>query len=165
MVSARHGEARIHVSASPHAVWSMLADVERMGEWSPECYRVAWLGGASSPAAVGARFKGFNRWGRLRWSMTCEIQVAEPGVEIAWSTMQGRREVVRWAYRMVPVDGGTELVESFEAKSWPLKVRIFEDYVMRNRDDDRDAAMQATLQRILNDFVKPFGATVSGLAG
>jgi hypothetical protein len=148
MVSARHGEARIHVSASPDEVWSMLADVERMGEWSPECYRVAWLGGASSPAQVGARFKGFNRSGKLAWSMTCQVQVADPGVELAWSTMQGRKEVVRWTYRMVPTDGGTELVESFDAKSWPLKVRIFEDYVMRNRDDDRDAAMQATLQRI-----------------
>jgi hypothetical protein len=148
MVSARHGEARIHVDASPEQLWSMLAHVERMGEWSPECYQVRWLAGASSPAQVGSRFKGFNRSGRLRWSMTCQVQVAVPAQEIAWSTMNRGREVVRWTYRMVPVGGGTELVESFEAKSWPLKVRIFEDFVMRNRDDERDAAMQATLQRI-----------------
>jgi hypothetical protein len=57
-------------------------------------------------------------------------------------------EVVRWTYRMVAADGGTDLVETFEAKSWPLKVRVFEDFVMRGRDDERDAAMRATLQRI-----------------
>lgn len=148
MVSARHGEARIHVAASPEHVWSMLADVQRMGEWSPECYRVQWLGGASSPARVGARFKGYNRSGKLRWAMTCQVQVAEPGEELGWSTMQRGREVVRWTYRMVPADGGTDLVESFDAKSWPLVVRIFEDVIMRNRDEGRDAAMRATLQRI-----------------
>lgn len=148
MVSARHGEARIDVDVSPDRLWEMLAHVERMGEWSPECYKVQWLDGASSPARVGARFKGFNRSGRLRWSMTCQVQVAEPGAELAWSTMNRGREVVRWTYRMVPSGSGTELVESFDAKSWPLKVRIFEDVVMRNRDAERDAAMKATLQRI-----------------
>jgi hypothetical protein len=148
MVSARHGDARIHVDASPDRIWSMLAEVERMGEWSPECYRVVWLDGAASPARVGARFKGFNRSGRLRWSMRCQVQVAEPGEELAWSTMHRGSEVVRWTYRMVAADGGTDLVETFEAKSWPLKVRVFEDFVMRGRDDERDAAMRATLQRI-----------------
>jgi uncharacterized protein YndB with AHSA1/START domain len=148
MTSSRQGEVGIHIDAPPSAVWALLADVERMGEWSPECYQVRWLGDASSPAKTGARFKGANRAGLLRWSMTCEVKVAEPGRELAWSTVRGDKEIVRWSYRMAPADGGTELTESFQALSWPLDVRFFEDVVMRNRDQHRETAMRTTLERI-----------------
>jgi len=125
-----------------------LANLERMGEWSPECYRVRWLDGATSPAKPGTRFKGSNKSGLLRWSMTCEVKVAEPGRELAWSTMRGEKEIVRWRYQLEPSDGGTDIVESFEAVSWPLDVKFFEDIVMRNRDQRRERAMRTTLERI-----------------
>ena len=148
MTSARSDEVRIHVDAPPQGVYDLLADVERMCEWSPECRRVRWLGGASSPGEVSARFKGSNRSGLLRWSMECEVKVADRGRELAWSTVRGGKEIVRWRYRMEPDDGGTKLVESFEAISWPLDVRFFEDVVMRNRNEKRRAAMRTTLERI-----------------
>lgn len=148
MTSARQGEARIHIDAPPAAVWATLADVERMGDWSPECYRVKWLDGASAPATTGARFKGHNKSGLLRWSMTCEVKVAEPGRELSWSTVKGRQEVVVWRYRLAPSNGGTDVTESFEALRWPLSVRVFEDVVMRDRDRKRDHAMRTTLERI-----------------
>ena len=78
MTSSRTGEVTVHIDAPPEQVWSLLADIERMGEWSPECYRVNWLGGATSPAQPGARFKGWNKSGLLRWSMPCEVKAAEP---------------------------------------------------------------------------------------
>jgi uncharacterized protein YndB with AHSA1/START domain len=40
MTSARQGQVRAHIDAPPEAVWALLADLERMGQWSPECYRV-----------------------------------------------------------------------------------------------------------------------------
>jgi uncharacterized protein YndB with AHSA1/START domain len=148
VVSARTGEERIHIDAPPEAVWDLLSDVERMGEWSPECYRVAWLDGAAAPATPGARFKGWNRYGPMRWTMTCEVKSAIPGREIAWSTVQGDREVVRWSYRLEPADSGTNLVESFDVKWLPFGPRVFEDYLMRDRDRRRSQAMAATLKRI-----------------
>jgi uncharacterized protein YndB with AHSA1/START domain len=154
MTSARQGEVREHIDAPPDQVWDLLADVTRMGEWSPECHRVRWLGGASSPAEPGARFKGSNKSGLLRWSMTCEVKAAERGREIAWSTIWRGREVVRWTYLLEPTNTetgaatGTDVVESFEALSWPLYVKFFEDIVMRDRDARRDAAMRTTLARI-----------------
>jgi uncharacterized protein YndB with AHSA1/START domain len=148
MVSARTGEERIHVDAPPETVWKLLSDVERMGEWSPECYRVAWLDDASAPAKVGARFKGSNRWGPMRWSMTCEVTSAEPGREISWVTVQGDRKLVSWTYRFEPTESGTDVVESFDVHWLPLGPRIVEDYLMVNRDKHRSAAMAATLQRI-----------------
>ena len=148
MTSSRSGEVSIHIDAPPEAIWDTLAHIERMGEWSPECYRVEWLEGASSPAKVGARFKGSNKSGWLRWSMLCEVKVADRGRELAWSTMRKGQEIVRWAYRLQPSNGGTDLTESFEALSWPFIVRVFEDVVMRDRDRQREHAMRTTLERI-----------------
>jgi uncharacterized protein YndB with AHSA1/START domain len=148
MASARRGEVRIHVDAAPEQVWPLLANLERMGEWSPECYRVRWLDGASSPAAPGARFQGWNKVGRMRWSVTCEVKTADPGRELAFSTVHKGREMVRWRYRLEPTNGGTDLIESFEVLWLSLAGRFAEDLVMRDRDRRREDAMRATLERI-----------------
>jgi uncharacterized protein YndB with AHSA1/START domain len=148
MASARQGEVRLHIDSPPEAVWSLVADLERMGEWSPECYRIEWLDGASSPATAGARFQGWNRYDELRWSVTCEVKTAEPDRELAWSTLQGNRELVRWHYRFEPADGGTDLTESFEVVWLPPTAAYVEDVVMRDRDRRREEAMRATLERI-----------------
>ena len=50
------------VAAPPEAVWDLLADVTRIGEFSPECKQAEWLDGATG-AAVGARFAGYNQKG------------------------------------------------------------------------------------------------------
>jgi uncharacterized protein YndB with AHSA1/START domain len=148
MRTATQGEARIRIDAPPERVWSVLADLDRMGEWSPECYRVDWLDGTSSPAQVGARFKGRNRYGMMRWSMTCQVQEVEPAKRLAWSTMAGDRELVRWTYRLDPDGDGTVLIESFQIYSLPRYARIAEDYLMRDRDRRRQVAMATTLEKI-----------------
>jgi uncharacterized protein YndB with AHSA1/START domain len=136
------------MDASPQRVWELVADLERMGEWSPECYRVEWLDGASSPAIPGARFRGWNHFGRMRWSVACEVKTADPGRELAFSTVDRGREMVGWCYRLEPTDGGTNLIESFEVIWLSLAGRLAEDFLMRNRDRRREEAMRATLERI-----------------
>jgi len=129
-------------------VWALLADLEQMGQWSPECYRVRWLDRASSPATPGARFQGWNRLGWMRWSMTCQVKTAEPGRELAFSTIQRGRELVRWKYRLEAAGGGTDLTESFQVIWLPLTARLAEDVLMRDRDRRREEAMRTTLSRI-----------------
>lgn len=148
MASARQGQVSLHIDAPPERVWELLAHLERMGEWSPENYRVEWIDGASSPAKPGAKFKGWNRYGPMKWSMTCEVKTAEPGKELSWSTVQRGREVVRWTYRLAPADGGTDVTESFEVKWFPFQAWLAEDVLMRDRDRRREAAMRTTLERI-----------------
>src|SRR5689334_10799481 len=109
MASARSGSVQTHINAPPERVWDLLAKVERMGEWSPECYRVEWLDGAASPATEGARFKGWNKFGWMRWSMTCEVKTAQPAQELSWSTVQGGRELTSWTYRLERANGGTNI--------------------------------------------------------
>ncbi|HZT66230.1 MAG TPA: SRPBCC family protein [Acidimicrobiales bacterium] len=148
MASARQGQVSLYVNAPPDKVWSLLADLDRMGEWSPECYRVEWLDGASNPARAGARFKGWNRYGPMRWSMTCEVKSAEPDRVLSWSTVQKGRELATWTYRLEPEGPGTNITESFDVHWLPFTARLAEDVLMRDRDRRREDAMRATLGRI-----------------
>ena len=66
MPTAQRGQARIEMAAPPDVVYALVADVTRLGEWSPECYRCQWLDGVTA-AVPGARFHGYNRRGGLRW--------------------------------------------------------------------------------------------------
>jgi Polyketide cyclase / dehydrase and lipid transport len=72
----------IEIAAPPAVVYDLLADITRMGEWSPECYRCVWLDGASA-AEVGSRFRGYNRLGPYRWERTAVITAADRGRNFA----------------------------------------------------------------------------------
>jgi hypothetical protein len=53
------GSEQIQINASPERVYALVADLTRMGEWSPECQRVEWDERATGPAE-GATFTGYN---------------------------------------------------------------------------------------------------------
>jgi len=78
-----HGSVSVVIRATPQHVYDLVADVTRMGEWSPECYRCEWIG-RTARAEPGARFKGYNRSGLIRWSNVSEIVTADRGRELAW---------------------------------------------------------------------------------
>ena len=102
------------MAAPPHAVYALVADLTRMGEWSPETTGVTWLGGADGPRP-GARFRGTNRNGLRRWSTICTVLTAEPGRELAWEARLFGRPVARWRYAFEPDGrGGTKVTESCE---------------------------------------------------
>ncbi len=77
------GSEVIVIDTEPGAVYELVADLSRMGEWSPECEKVEWEEGATGPA-VGAKFVGHNRTGpgkRIKWSRHGRVLSAEPGEE------------------------------------------------------------------------------------
>ncbi len=49
MRSAHSGQVQAQINAPPEQVWALRADLEQIRQWSRECYRVQWLGEASSP--------------------------------------------------------------------------------------------------------------------
>jgi uncharacterized protein YndB with AHSA1/START domain len=73
----------VSIEASPQRVWDLLADVTRMGQWSPETTKVRWIRGCDAPL-VGAKFRGSKRQGLLRWSTTCEGLESERGRAVAF---------------------------------------------------------------------------------
>lgn len=144
------GEARVHVDEGPEALYDLVSDVTRMGEWSPETVRCVWLDGATS-ARAGARFKGTNKRGIFRWSTKPEVVAADRGREFAFVTHSAGPST-KWSYRFEPsAGGGTDLVETFEAMADSPGYLIFiEKHFMRisDRKADLEAGMQQTLERI-----------------
>ncbi|OBG26365.1 SRPBCC family protein [Mycobacterium sp. E3198] len=147
MPTARRGRSSIEVGASPDALYDLIADVTRMGEWSPECYRCEWLDGATA-AAPGVRFRGYNRLGRMRWQRTAVVDTANRGREFGFTTVNDRagREETRWRYVLEPSASGTLLTESFEFLWCSVANRLAEALVPRGRQVNR--GIEETLRRI-----------------
>jgi hypothetical protein len=101
--------ASVVVRTSPEALYALVSDVTRTGEWSPVCRECSWDEGASGQ--VGDWFTGRNDNGTRQWETRSQVVAAEPGREFAWMVGEGW---VRWGYTLEAVDGGTELTESWE---------------------------------------------------
>jgi len=108
------GSASIEVDAAPDVVWQLVADITRMGEWSPECYRAEWVGDARGPE-VGAHFHGYNRAGKFEWDAPCIVTECEPGTVFAFQVPREGPVVTRWRFDIAAGPTGTTLTESFDA--------------------------------------------------
>ena len=108
MTPRTHADS-IVVARPPHEVYELVADVTRMGEYSPICTECWWDEGDGPH--VGAHFTGRNVLPERTWETRSEVVAADPGREFAW--VVGPR-IARWGYTFGPVDGGTEVVESWE---------------------------------------------------
>ena len=81
------------IQATADEVYGLVADLPRMGEWSPECQTVEWTDGSTAPV-VGATFVGHNKGGPaglMRWSRRGRVLVAERGRSFAFVTEEGGR--------------------------------------------------------------------------
>jgi hypothetical protein len=146
MPTATTGEARIEIDAAPLTVYELVSDISHMGDWSPECYRCEWLHGATT-AVAGAKFRGHNRLGKVRWQTDAIITVADPGREFGFTTLHkdGREETL-WRYQIKPVGAATEVSESYRFLWCPIANRIAELPIPRDKQLRR--GMKETLTRI-----------------
>lgn len=71
-----HSES-ILIEASPEAVYDLVSDVARTGEWSPVCNECWWDEGATG--AVGDVFTGRNVLPDRTWETRCRGTAAERG--------------------------------------------------------------------------------------
>jgi uncharacterized membrane protein len=143
-------EARVHIDAPPDAVYALVSDLTRMGEWSPETVAAQWVDGATA-AVPGAWFEGTNKAGRVTWTTRCQIDVAEPGRELAWVVHAGGAPSSRWSYRFEPAGDGTDVIESMEGfRSYGAVARIIKRVAtgVGDRAKHNTAGMEATLARI-----------------
>lgn len=136
-----------HVDAPPEALYDLVSDLPRMGEWSPECERVTWQGGATGPVK-GARFIGWNRSGALRWCTWGEVVSADRGRSFAFEVTVGPLKVARWEYFFIP-DGdgaGCTVVEEWTDRRSAVKHVL--DRAMGPRDRLNASSMSATLDAL-----------------
>lgn len=106
----------VTVAAPPEHVYAVVSDVTRMGELSPVCDAGAWEDEAEPGARPGAWFRGHNRIGDYTWETRCRVEAAEPGAEFRFRNCgaEGTAELAEWGYTFTPVDGGTEVTESWK---------------------------------------------------
>jgi uncharacterized protein YndB with AHSA1/START domain len=140
--------ATVHIDAPPEKVYDLVADITRMPQWSPETYRTEWLGGATT-ARPGARFRGSNRYGWMRWTTTVEVETAERGREFTFVTIVRGRRMSRWTYRFSPSDGGTDVTETFRYVTPPPRLlsALF-DLLTPGRNRRMVENLRTTLERL-----------------
>jgi hemerythrin-like domain-containing protein len=145
---ARSGHAEAVVDAPIEAVWRVVADVTRVGEWSHECRRVEWLGGATT-AAPGVRFRGVNKAGPWSWSRVNEIVLADEPQTLVWRTIPTLLypDSSEWRITLSTVDGRTRILQSFQVLRAPaVLARIYSIAVPAHRD--RTTSLADDLRRL-----------------
>ena len=147
----RHDAVTVDIAAPPERVYDLVADISRMGEWSPECRHCAWTGGATGPA-VGARFKARNKGRRgPSWYNAPVVTVADPGREFAFNRSGPGIGSYTRRYVLEPTPTGTRVTESYDverplpkAMNWLTGKWVGSS----DRDADLQQGMQTTLARI-----------------
>ena len=140
----------VHVDATAEAVYDLVADLPRMREWSPECTSVRWRDGASM-AAAGARFRGWNRRGPIRWCTDSVVIEAERGRALAFEVEGLGQPVARWRYRFEPDASGLgcTVTEEWTDRRSPA-YRVFTGLAInvRDRPSHNRAGMERTLTQL-----------------
>ncbi len=139
----------VHVEAPPEAVWDLVTDVTRIGEFSPETLAGRWIDGATGPA-VGAKFQGHvkrNGRGPMYWT-TCRVVSCEPQRDFAFVVeVPGIKGGNTWRYQLAANGSGTDVTESFEL-SPSLFVKVYWTLAGSMRAKTNIRGMTETLNRI-----------------
>ena len=138
-------EVHADIKAPAATVWSLVSDITRMGEWSPENRGGRWLGAASGPQN-GAKFKGSNAKGLRRWTTTCTVTEATAGKRFAFDVDYAGIPIATWEYDFAESSGSTRVTEAFTDRR-PGWMKVASGPVMGvwNRTDYNREGMEHTL--------------------
>ena len=113
-------------------VWRLVADVTRIGEWSPECVAAAWRPGEEpgpdGTPRTGATFDGRNDYGHgVQDPVECVVTEVVPRSVFEYVVLDDDRDVTRpgsiWRYELAPAAGGTLIRQRFTHGSGLTGVR------------------------------------------
>lgn len=139
----------IFIKAQPGAVYDLVADVAKMGEYSPEATGAR---GAGRDLRVGDRFIGLNKRGPVRWFTVCTVIAADRGREFAFDVDMGPMAISRWSYTFAEEAGGTAVTETWNDRRsglWGPVIRGLGQLVIPGpRAPHNRANMVRTLQRL-----------------
>ena len=107
----------VSIKAPPEAVYALVSDMTRYGEWSTQNVGGEWLDGGSGK--VGDWFEGRNKAGKMEWTAKAEVTEATPGREFGFWTLGRAANIVHWRYSMEPTAAGTRLGEHYRLHTVP----------------------------------------------
>lgn len=126
------------VAASPEAVYDLVSNITRTGEWSPVCTS-CWWDDVAEAGRLGAWFTGHNEVPESTWETRSQVVAADRGREFAWVVGQG---FVRWSFLLEEEGEGTLLTETWSFL--PEGLAMFADkYGDRAADEIEDRTRQA----------------------
>ena len=135
----------VDIDAPPSAVWSVVSDLKRMGEWSPQCALMKVFG----PLRVGTRTLNVNRRGPLVWPTTSRVVRLEPERLLAFRITENHTV---WSYFLEPTETGTRVTERREAPGGTTKVSDTAVRLVlggtRNFEAELERGMASTLAKI-----------------
>jgi uncharacterized protein YndB with AHSA1/START domain len=102
--------AEIDIDAPVSKVWSLVSDLSRMPQWSPQCRMMKLLG----PLRPGTRTLNLNRRNMLFWPTTSTITEVVPERKLAFRIPLNTSV---WTYELEPTATGTRLVETRHAEN------------------------------------------------
>ena len=143
-------EVRTTIAATPREVYDLVADLPRMGEFSPECRSVSWRQGAGA-AQLGVRFIGRNQNGWRRWNTRGVITAADPGRRLQFQNHFLGLPMSTWTYEFRAQDGGTLVTERWEDRQIFLTRLWIVGWLVTGvgrRGGHNRTTMEATLQQI-----------------
>jgi len=144
------GQRSIDIAAPPAVVWALVADVARMGEWSPHTVAARWVEPeAGAGPAVGRRFRGTNRLPIVRrWTSTATVTACDPGRRFAFAVGNDPDDPnTQWSYDFEPVGGGgTRMTERWKMLREPGIVLLY--YQIINQPARIARGVEETLRRL-----------------
>ncbi len=105
------------IAAPPEAVYALVSDMARYGEWSTQNVGGEWLDGGSGN--VGDWFEGHNKAGKMEWKAKVEVTEAAPGQEFGFWTLGREANIAHWRYSLEATAGGTRLGEHYRLHTVP----------------------------------------------
>ena len=103
-------QAQVEINAPVSTVWSLVSDLSRMPQWSPQCRVMKLLG----PLRPGTRTLNLNRHKLLFWPTTSVITEVVPERKLAFRVPIN---TTVWSYELEPTATGTRLVETRHAEN------------------------------------------------
>ncbi len=141
-------EESIEIAAAPTAIYALITDLPRMGEWSPENRGGTWADGAIG--AVGDVFHGVNRIGDREWQTSATVTVADDGETFQFVTGADADDgpFVRWTYRFAGAGDTTTVTEVWDVEMLPPTLRQLTPEQLAGRKTQVQGAMAATLSAL-----------------
>ncbi|MDO4911145.1 MAG: SRPBCC family protein [Corynebacterium sp.] len=142
-------EQTIEIAIAPEALYDMVSDVTRTGEWSP-VVESAHLKGGEDVAVVGSVIVGHNVTPDRTWDTESVVTVADRPRAFVWEVSGG---VARWGYKIEPTATGSALTEHWELTEYGVEFfkKKWGEQWEAQLEDRRKAAFEgipATLEAI-----------------
>lgn len=98
------------IDAAPEKVWTLVSDLGRMSEWSPQVVKTIVRG---RPIQLGTKMININRRGLLVWPTQSKVVRFEPQREVAFRV---KDNFTIWSFTLeADGAGGTRLIQRREA--------------------------------------------------